>query len=243
MTPFERFGPAHLTALAITMAAAVVAIGAGRHPRAGKWIRIALSIVLGTGVIAYFIIEGMRGRLSGLDFLPLHLSDFAVFLAIFALLTLRQRAAELLYFLAIAELLAILTPDLGYGFRDPLSIIFFILHGGTLVGAVLLTFGFRLMPEKGAVLRALLFLNGYAGFVALMNAMLETNFLYLRHKPAQPSPLDWMGPWPWYLVSAEIVAAILFLLAYAPFRRADQPGRAPGTVVAASKRGGEQEGK
>jgi hypothetical integral membrane protein (TIGR02206 family) len=74
------------------------------------------------------------------------------------------------------------------------------------------------MPEKGAVVRALIFLNAYAAFAAVVNTFLGTNFLYLRHKPAQASPLDWMGPWPWYLVASEIVAAILFFLADRPFR-------------------------
>lgn len=217
MNSFARFGVSHLLAVAIIVAAAITASWAAHHAPARRFIRIALSIILGATTIAYLISEWVRGTLTGLDFLPLHLSDFAVFLAIFALLTLRQRAAELLYFLSIAELLAIVTPDVDRGFRDPLTVIFFILHGGTLVAAIFLTFGFRLRPQKRAVIRALLFLNVYAGFAALVNVTLGTNFLYLQRKPAQASPLDWMGPWPWYLVAAEIVAAILFSIANVPF--------------------------
>lgn len=216
MDSFVRFGAGHVLTIVIIAMTAGAAIWAGRSGH-GRFLRIALSTILAVTMVAYLISEGVRGTLTGFDFLPLHLSDFAIFLAIFALLTLRQRAAELLYFLVIAELLAIVTPDVDRGFRDPNTPIFFILHGGTLIAGLLLPFGFGLMPEKGAVLRALLFLNVYAGIAALANAALGTNFLYLRRKPAQASPLDWMGPWPWYLVAAEVVAVILFSLEYAPF--------------------------
>ena len=220
---FHRFGAPHWVAMATIAAAAFVAIAAARRERGASFVRIGLSLLLAATMVTYLVSEAARGTLTGLDFLPFHLSDFAVFLAIFALLTRRQRAAELLYFLAIAELLAILTPDVERGLRDPRTMVFFMLHGGTLVAALALTFGFRLMPEKGAVVRTLLFLNGYAGFAALVNLALGTNFLYLRQKPAQSSPLDWMGPWPWYLLTAEIVALVLFSVMYLPFRRHPPP--------------------
>ena len=204
--------------MAVTTAIVLVAIRAARGARAGAFVRVALSVILATTMLAFLIREGRRGTLNATDFLPFHLSDFAVLLAIFSLLTLRQRAAELLYFLSFAEVLAILTPDVDHAFPHPHTMIFFILHGGTLVAALLLTFGYRLMPERGAVVRALVFLNVYAAFAALVNVILDTNFLYLRRKPVQASPLDWMGPWPWYLVASEIVAVILFFLADLPFR-------------------------
>ena len=196
----------------------VVALLAARHNRAGSFMRSGLSIVLAGTMVLFLVVEGRRGALTALDFLPLHIRDFAVLLAIFALLTLHQRAAELLYFLAWAELLAILTPDVSRPLTHPYTLVFFILHSGVMVAAALLTFGYGLIPQKRAVLRALVFLNLYAGFAALVNLSFGTNFLYLRRKPAQPSPLDWMGPWPWYLLTAELVAGFVFLLAYLPFR-------------------------
>lgn len=37
--------------------------------------------------------------------------------------------------------------------------------------------------------------------------------------------LDLMGPWPWYLVSAQFVALFLFVLLYLPFAFADRRRR------------------
>jgi hypothetical integral membrane protein (TIGR02206 family) len=214
---FDRFGPDHWMVMVSTTAAAVVAIRAARNGRS-VLVRIVLCITLVATMVAFLVIEGQRGTLTPTDFLPLHLSDFAVFLAIFSLVTLRQRAAELLYFLSFAEALAIVTPDVHHALPHLRTIVFFVLHGATLVAGMFLTFGERLMPEKGAVIRTLLFLNLYAAFAAVVNALLGTNFLYLRRKPAHASPLDWMGSWPWYLVVTEAVAVVLFLLADLPFR-------------------------
>lgn len=217
MDAFARFGPAHLLSLAMVAAASWGAVAAGRSRRASAFARFLLAFVLAGTLAAYLVIEGIRGTLTTFDFLPFHLSDFAVLLAIFALITLRRRAAELLYFLAAPELLALFTPDVGGGFSRYQTIVFFVLHGGNIVAAVLLTFGLRLIPERGAIVRVMIFLNGYAVFAAIMNAIFDTNFLYLREKPAESSPLDWMGPWPWYLLTAEVAALVLFTILYLPF--------------------------
>ena len=214
---FVRFGPGHLIALAVIAATVVAAARAARREQGRRYVRWSLAALLGVGITAYFAGEAAGGTLNGWDFLPFHLSDFTVFLAIYALASLRRGAAELLYFLAVPALLAIATPDLDRGFGDWYSLVFFVLHGGVIAAAAALTFGFGLAPRKGAVVRAFLFTNAYAAFAALLNLVLGTNFLYLRHKPEQPSPLDWFGGWPWYLVAGEVAALVLFSLAYLPF--------------------------
>jgi uncharacterized membrane protein YwaF len=41
--------------------------------------------------------------------------------------------------------------------------------------------------------------------------------MFLRQKPAAPTLLDLMGPWPWYILSGSVLAAILFLALDLPF--------------------------
>jgi uncharacterized membrane protein YwaF len=60
---------------------------------------------------------------------------------------------------------------------------------------------------------------GWAAFVTPANLALGTNYMYLRHKPAVATPLDWMGPWPVYLAVGGLVAFALFQLLALPFRR------------------------
>jgi len=41
--------------------------------------------------------------------------------------------------------------------------------------------------------------------------------MFLMEKPMGGSILDFLGPWPWYLLSLEFVGLLMLLLCYAPF--------------------------
>jgi uncharacterized membrane protein YwaF len=60
--------------------------------------------------------------------------------------------------------------------------------------------------------------NAYALLVAAVDFLANENFLYLRRKPSQPSLLDVMGPWPWYILAADALAFVIFWALMLPFR-------------------------
>jgi hypothetical integral membrane protein (TIGR02206 family) len=68
-----------------------------------------------------------------------------------------------------------------------------------------------------SVLKSLAALNLIAFLVFLVNIFLEANYMFLLHKPVNASPIDFLGPYPWYIFSLEAVAFILFSLLYVPF--------------------------
>jgi uncharacterized membrane protein YwaF len=61
--------------------------------------------------------------------------------------------------------------------------------------------------------------NVFAALVGPFDYSCKTNYFYLRSKPANPSLLDFLGPWPIYIAGTEAVALVLFLLLYLPVRQ------------------------
>lgn len=129
----------------------------------------------------------------------------------------RPRVTEVAYCLGLAATSqALLTPDLPPVVAAYTCWKFFLTHGGVVAGAVYLAAALGWRPERGAVWRVWGVTNLYAAAVGLFNVVYGTNKLYLCAKPLRPSLLDWMGPWPWYILSMEALALLLFWLCTAP---------------------------
>jgi len=225
MTPFHRYGLEHGVTLALVAAAALLLTWAARRSREGTGrahsaIRFALAAFLAGGLgFALANALPLRG-LEWLDILPLHLCDLAVVVAVWALLRRSPTACELLYFWGLSgTLIAMLTPDVDRGFPDSHFLAFFGLHGAVAISAVVMVFGVGVRPRPGANLRAFWITNAYALLAGLIDVVTGENYLYLRTKPSQPTILDVMGPWPWYILAADVVAFALFWVLMVPFQR------------------------
>jgi len=223
VNPFERFGLEHAATLLLLAAIAALLSWLPRRRGAGSAraqgiVRFALAALLSFG-LAFALADALPlRRLDWLDILPLHFCDMAVLIAVWALLTRRRTPCELLYFWGLSgTLIAMLTPDVDHGFPDSRCLSFFALHGGVAVSAVVMTFGVGVRPRPGAHLRVFWITNAYAALIAVIDAVANENYLYLRAKPSQPSILDVMGPWPWYIAAADALAFVLFRALMIPF--------------------------
>jgi uncharacterized membrane protein YwaF len=94
------------------------------------------------------------------------------------------------------------------------------------VAAAALTFGLGHVPRPGAVGRVFLLTNAYAAVVGIVDWATGMNYLYLRAKPVEPTLLDLFGPWPVYIVAADVLALGLFLVLDVPFRAGRRAQRA-----------------
>jgi hypothetical integral membrane protein (TIGR02206 family) len=218
---FVPFGAPHIGALVLTgVAGSALAALVRSRPRTGLFVRGAIFAAISL-LLAFELGIGVReGWLTWPVLLPLHLCDAAMVLALVCLARPRRSAVEILYFWALAGSgLAMLTPDLPWGFPRWEFVVFFGLHGMVLVAAVVLVFGLGLRPQRGAPGRAFLATLVLAAMAGVTNVLLGTNFMFLRQKPPTPTLLDHMGPWPVYIAVGALVALVLFHLLALPFRR------------------------
>ncbi len=87
-----------------------------------------------------------------------------------------------------------------------------------MTAALFLVIGLGQWPRRDAFLRVLAITMAYALVIGAIDAATGANYLYLRSKPAGGSLLDLLGPWPWYIASAAVIAIALLLILDAPFR-------------------------
>lgn len=219
MNPYiHLFGPAHLAILAAVPAVAGLLAWAHRKlPTAANGLRLGLGVVMLTNAIISY---RWSHPLSFPNDLPLELCDLSLFLAILSLFARTPAFFDLAYYWALAGAsMALLTPNLNEPFPSFGTVEFFVTHGLTVTAVLYLVWSRQARPRKWSVLRAMIGINVVALIDGPIDYFFGTDYFFLRAKPANPSLLDYLGPWPLYIVSTEGVALILFLLLYLPVRR------------------------
>lgn len=111
-----------------------------------------------------------------------------------------------------------LTPDLGqYAFPHFCYFQVFLSHGLIIISALYLTLVEDFRPTRQSVKRVAIYGNIYLLFVFLLNLIIDSNYLFVAHKPKTASLLDVLPPWPYYILIIELLAAFFVLLFYSPF--------------------------
>ncbi len=235
---FRTFGPAHLVAIAATLATSV-ALAGGVHlaglSRPVRWkIARGLALVLVANELIYYGWHLSTGTVWGFVsyVLPLHLCGAAVFLIAWAAWRGSWRACELAYFWGIGGTLqALLTPNLQEAFPHYHFFQYFIVHGGIIVAVVYLTTAVSLRPRPGAVVRVFALTNAYMLAVAGTNILLrrlgfDANYMFLCRPPKGSSPF-FFWPWPWYILLLEAVGLVLLIVLQLPWFFASHRGPGP----------------
>jgi hypothetical integral membrane protein (TIGR02206 family) len=118
--------------------------------------------------------------------------------------------------------LALLTPELSNGFPHFDYYFYFFCHGMVIVGIVFATWVFHYRPTVASIWRAFLATAVCAAAIAPVNWLLGTNFLYLCGKPHNATLFNYLGPWPWYVLSLGPVVLVIFVICYSPYWIADR---------------------
>lgn len=216
----KLFGALHFTILTTIVAIAVAAAWCCRtDERIRRLVQRTLGAALAVNEIVWWVYRYSREGVH-LENLPLQLCDVAVWLAVAASFSDAAAILEPAYFAGMAgAAMALLTPDLFTPWPTYPAVYFFVSHGGIVVCLAVAVFGARKKFRSGAVWRSMAELLIYAAIVGTFDRISGANYMYLMRKPKAASPLDAMGPWPWYLLSGIAVALALFWLMWLPVRR------------------------
>jgi hypothetical integral membrane protein (TIGR02206 family) len=151
--------------------------------------------------------------------LPVHISDFAWLIAGVALLTGNAGWSALLYYWGLTlSVQGVLTPDLDDVFPGPEFFGFWARHLAPVWAAVYLI-GARAGPTWRSYRIVLLLTTLWAAAVMVLNAVLGSNYGYLNAKPVTPSLLDFLGPWPWYVLVEAVLVVVVWALITWPWNR------------------------
>jgi hypothetical integral membrane protein (TIGR02206 family) len=224
---FAAYGASHWIVLIVLAVGVLVLAWLGaryRGTRAVRTVGRVLAAVLVAFHVPILIYDLTPARFDIEHSLPFQISDLAWMAAAYALWSQRQWAYALTYYWGLTLVpQALITPAL-VG-PEVLSIDFVSFWGQHLLvvwAAVYLTWWAGMRPTwRGfAIAAAVTVTWGVAMLV--FNEAAGTNYLFVSRRPDNPSLLDLMGEWPWYLGVELVVGLTAWALLTWPWTRTPQ---------------------
>ena len=160
------------------------------------------------------------GRWGLSDSLPLELCSISLLVAIVLLWTGNRHLYDFIFFAGIGGALqAMATPVLDVGFPHFRYFHFFYTHIGIIITALYFTWMKGYRPTFIGIIKTMIILNLLLPLIFAVNVFFQGNYMFLREKPVNGSLLDYLGPYPWYILALEGVAFLIFVCLWLLFRK------------------------
>lgn len=186
-----------------------------------RWRQVEVGIAISLIVmeVGYHLWMFTNGIWNASFSLPLELCSLSLILTVILLLTKNKYVYEILLFTALlGATQALLTPLLHHDFPHFRYFHFFYTHLMMIWVAFYFTWAKGYKPSILSVIRLFFYLNVLMPLVMLINKLVSGNYMFLSHKPTTASLLDFLGPYPWYILSLEGLLIILSLIVWLIFR-------------------------
>lgn len=218
---FRAFSTSHLMAMGMLVVALLISTiySRSRLSRRGqKRFLLGVSLIPLMGTSLLIMMKLVEGEFSYLEDLPIHICRVLAIVAPIVYWQEKPWATGICYFwIMVGTVNAALTPDLLYDFPHWEYLSYFILHNSLIFLPMyyVLVMGHRIRHRD--LWLAIAAANGFLLFSLIFNKLVGSNYMYSMHKPETASLLDYLGPWPWYLVIVQLVGVVLFYTVYLPF--------------------------
>jgi hypothetical integral membrane protein (TIGR02206 family) len=217
---YNNFSDDHFIPIALISVFFLWLIWMTRNAETDKNFKIAffISLIPMVAVVSRICFTSYEGSFSIKEELPLHLCRLiAMILPVFIWLKDSKWINTLYFLIIVGTLQAVVTADLQYTMPHYSYFIYWIFHVSLVWIPIFIIIRLRIFPDKQDMVRAFIYGNIYMLLTMIINFSIGSNYFYTRHKPPGGSLLDLFGPWPWYILVAEGLAVVLFILAYLPF--------------------------
>ncbi len=225
--PFDMFGMEHILAIIAALVVIIVLpLYAKNHLDENAQYKLGKFIgwLVFANYIVWVSLEAIAGTFDVKQHLPVHLCRFANLMIPLVMVWRSYFVYEILFFWGFSGMLqASITPDIAAGFPHFHYFRFWMGHQGLILALVYATVVYEIRPSFKSLIKSFIALNIFLGIAALVNVLMDANYFWICGKPLNqigeriPTLLDYMGPWPWYILTGEFVALAHFLLAYSPF--------------------------
>jgi len=158
------------------------------------------------------------GNFNASTDLPLELCNMIPLLMIIALVYRSRMLFSIIFFWIMAGTIqANITPTLKNVFPHYEWIRYWAIHTGLPILAIYTFYVLGYRYNFKDIVRSALGMNVIAAIIYVVNIFLDSNYMYLVHKPPPGTVYDILGPWPWYIVSLEFALLVFFSIALLPF--------------------------
>lgn len=173
----------------------------------------------------YYIWLVQTGRWDVGNSLPLELCSISLIITIMLLWTGNKKLYSFVFFAGIGGAIqAVATPVLDLNFPHFRFSHFFYTHFGIILTALYFTWVKGYRPTFKGVIQTMINLNILLPFLFAINILVEGNYMFLQEKPRGVSLLDFLGPYPWYILSLEFVAFSVFCCLWLLFKERNKRG-------------------
>ncbi|MEC7984786.1 MAG: TIGR02206 family membrane protein [Myxococcota bacterium] len=217
---FELFNTQHGIILGLCVLATILPILLAKRfvPKHEFKLRLLLSTLIFGQEIHMWCYRLLDGSYDVLKHLPLHMCGLSICLMPLMLYTQNKKLFAVLYFWGMGGATqALLTPTVNSTTEAFYFYQFFYAHGLIVVCVLYAAFQFRLQLYFSDLLRAVATSLAILPVIGLINWLLGSNYFYLAGKPDGKTILDFMGPWPWYIIPLVGLGFVIFLIVYIPF--------------------------
>lgn len=211
---FKGYTSEHALAVAVCVSIAISLVLLAKYRFNEKQSRAAITGLLTIGLVLQLskpILTALAGSFDVREDLPFHLCNAMIVLMPFIMYYQWRTFWGIAFFWVIAGTLqALFTPSLTESFPHHEFFRYWTVHAFLPFAGLfaIQIYGWRITWKD--MVNSMIGLNIFALLVTPINLYLGSNYLFLMAKPQVKTIFDLLGPWPYYILSLEVLMVVVF---------------------------------